>query len=248
MRLANGPASTHVKSTTRRPSSGLPAATGPTWRRSAGVGSTAGTRSQSASSASRSSTEAGGGCCGPEGVPWKRANGPGMRTSSAPSTARNEPRNSYCGLSTTWATVCTSPNAMWRRWASRNSSPESLVEAEAADRVHHARDLGERLLDRHLGQLGALGVALLGHPLEQQRRLRDGADVARAVLGVGHHVGAEPVQRSLAQRPLRDRQQVGEPPLEEEVLDRGRHDLVQREVDERAVAGLRGTGTPRRGR
>ena len=39
------------------------------------------------------------------------------------------PRNSYCGLAATWATVWTSPKAMCRRWASRNSSPESFVRA-----------------------------------------------------------------------------------------------------------------------
>ena len=129
---------------------------------------------------------------------------------------------------------------MWRRWASRNSSPESLVRQKRRI-AFITRGISASASSIDIFDSSApSAIALLGHPLEQQRRLRDRRDVARAVLGVGHDVGAEPVQRALAQRPLRDRQQVREPPLEEQVLDRRRHDLVQREVDERAGAGLAG--------
>ena len=40
-------------------------------------------------------------------------------------------RNSNCGLAATWAVPCTSPKAMWRFWASPNSSPASMVVAKA---------------------------------------------------------------------------------------------------------------------
>ena len=72
----------------------------------------------------------GGGCCSGHGVAVKVAYGPGIRTCPNPSTARNVPRNSYCGLAATWDTVCTSPKAMCRRCASRNNSPESFVRAK----------------------------------------------------------------------------------------------------------------------
>ena len=76
----------------------------------------------------RSAAPAGGGCGGRR----RRAEEAGVRPGQAHAVEAldrrgTSSRNAYCGLSATWATVCTSPKAMWRRWASWNSSPESLV-------------------------------------------------------------------------------------------------------------------------
>ena len=165
---------------------------------------------------------------------------PASGPSSKPSTARNVPRNSYCGLAATWATVCTSPNAMCRRCASRNSSPESFVSANRRIAFITRGISASASSIVILASSAPSGSPSSAIHSNSGAGCGTGRDVARAVLGVGHDVGAEPVQRALAQRPLRDRQQVGEPPLEEQVLDRRRHDLVQREVDEAALAGLAG--------
>ena len=131
MRVAYGPASTHVKSTMRSPASGLPADVGPAWCRSAGVGGGRVDRdpTRRAARRRRRPSPAAAAARG-DGVPWNRANGPGMRTAvGARRRCGTMPRNAYCGFVATWATVCTSPKAMCRRWASWNSSPESLVRA-----------------------------------------------------------------------------------------------------------------------
>ena len=130
MRVANGPASTHVKSTTRSPASGLPAPPGPAWRSPSGVAGGTSTSRQSGEDVGdvgrrrRRRLRA-------AGTGWRRIGrtGPGIRALGKPSTARNVPRWAYWGLAATWATVCTSPKATWRRWASWNSSPESFVAA-----------------------------------------------------------------------------------------------------------------------
>ncbi len=149
--------------------------------------------------------------------------GPGMRTSSAPSTVRNDPRNSYCGFVATWATVCTSPNAMCRRWASLNSSPESLVRAKRRI-AFITRGISASASSMDI----VASSAPSGSPSSAIHSNSDagcgtGRDVAGPVLAVRRRRRPRPVQRALPERTLRDRQQVGEPPLEEQVLDRRRH-------------------------
>src|SRR5947209_6453954 len=100
MRVQNGPASTWLRSTTRRPSRGREIV-------APDVGS-AGGRDQARTTSSRPVADSGGGSGAPTGVDANRATGPGIRTAGPDQrTGRKNSRNSCCGFATTCATVCT---------------------------------------------------------------------------------------------------------------------------------------------
>ena len=149
----------------------------------------------------------------------------------AQSTARKKPRNSCWGFDATWATVWTSAKAMWRACAPVNRSPASLVASEAGHDIHQPRKLREQLLGWAIDQLERRLEPLLHHPAEQPNPVGGRGDHLPAPLGRNHLVGADPVQRPLAGRDLRVGEQVVEPVLEQQLLDRRAHDLVERDVD-----------------
>ena len=249
MRLANGPASTHVKSTMRSPSSGLPADVGPAWRRSAGVGAGASTRGPLGEHV----VDVGGRRRRRLLAPATACRGTG-RTARACARRRSRrrrgtmPRNAYCGFVGHLGDGLHLAEGDVAALGLVEQLARVLGEGEALDRVHHPG---------HLGRAPPRSSAWTARrppgrpPRPSTRTAAPAAGRGRCCtapgLGVGHDVGAEPVQRSLAQRPLGDRQQVGEPPLEEQVLDRRRHHLVQRQVDELALCRSRApTYTPAR--
>ena len=250
MRLANGPASTQVKSTTRRPSSGLPAAVGPSWRRSVGRGR--GGRRPRPQSAThvverRRAPPAAAAAPG-DGVPRKRANGPGMRTSAKPSTGRNDAAELVLRVGGHLGDGL---------HLAEGDVPALGLEEQLAGVLGEREPLDRRSSPAASGRAPPRSVSLAssapsGSPSSAIHSnsgagCGTGAMLHGAGLGVGHDVGAEPVQRPLAQRPLRERQQVGEPPLEEQVLDRRGHHLVQRQVDDAARAPVsRAAYTPAR--
>ena len=128
------------------------------------------------------------------GVPWKRATGPGMRTSGpSHSTLRKNSRNSCCGFVATCATDSTSPKATWRSCAAMEQVARVLRLRRTTDRLHesgHVRDDAPRAAGRRARR-----------PRRSPRRPSTGT--APATFGAGviishpdlgghHHVRARP--------------------------------------------------------
>ncbi len=237
MRVANGPASTHVKSMTRSPSSGFPAVVEPRWRRPSarGVSSSVAPPGQHVldrralvrrglllgdAAAAESGERAGQAHVG---VALDRAERPAV-------FVLRVRRHLLDGLHLAEGDV---PALRLGEELAR-----VLGEREPFDGRHDPRHLAEHLLDRERGEFGTFLVTLLGHPLEERRRVGGGGDVAGTGPGVRHHVRPEPVQRPLTQRPLRQGQEIGEPPLEEQVLERRGDRLMERQVDVLPDPGL----------
>ncbi len=240
MRVAYGPASTQVKSMTRSPSSGFPAVVEPRWRRPSARGAVAAVAPPSEHLLDRRGLFRSG---------WRglllgdaAADESGERAGHAHVRVALDRakrpavlvlrirRHLGDGLDLTEGDVTA--------LCLGEELARVLGEREPFDGRHDPRHLAEHLLGRQRGEFGTFLVALLGHPLEEQRRVGGGGDVAGTGPGVGHDVRTEPVQRALAQRPLRQGQEIGEPPLEEQVLERRGDRLVQRQVDVLSGPGL----------
>ena len=242
MRVANGPASTQVKSTTRRPSSGFPAVVEPRWRRPSARGASPPPPHR----ASTSSID--------DGLCWRGWRWRGLLLRDAAAGESGE-RAGHAHVRVALDRA-KRPAVLVLRIRRHLSDGLDLTEGDVTalclgeefarvhgerepfDGRHDPRHLTEHLLGRQRSELGTFLVARLGHPLEERRRVGGGGDVARTGPGVGHDVRTEPVQRSLTQRTLRKRQEIGEPPLEEQVLERRGDRLVQRQVDVLSGSGL----------
>ena len=171
MRVANGPASTQVKSMTRSPSSGFPAAVEPRWRRPSGRG----VSPRAPHRASTSSIDEGCPAAGLRGSGDAAAEESGERAGHAHvrealDRAKRPAvlvlrirRHLGDGLDLTEGDV---PALCLGEELAR-----VLGEREPFDGRHDPGHLAEHLLDRQRGELGTFLVALLGHPLEEQRRV-----------------------------------------------------------------------------